>query len=385
MRRLQLLAISTMAGLLAAVCYSQAPATTRSTPTVVPNEVLRNIESQFKFKTQPTSRQQAVELMKRQLPKAIELGEQAEKDYPKASNLHKIRLMMISAAAFLANQTQDELATKQVDEIAGRILDSDAPLEVKVQADFIRLATHLLPQIRAYRQDEANKEIRAFVKRYEKGPAGAMATATAAQFAMALPDPTLGKELIAKLRKEYINDPEGRKFLFGVGAAEGLTFEAKLTRLDGKTLNLPKDLLGKVVVIDFWATWCGPCVAYVPHIKDVYEKYHDKGLEIVGISLDEDRSRLSRFVQEQQMNWIHTFSGKAWQDPTARAHGINAIPAVWVVGKDGKIISTNARPNLEQIVAKALAEPAPTSSPDGEDKPTSRPTRAESASTSAGG
>ena len=139
-----------------------------------------------------------------------------------------------------------------------------------------------------------------------------------------------------------------------------------MTKVDGTKLSLPKDLLGKVVVIDFWATWCGPCVREVPHMKKVYAAYKDKGVEFVGISLDRSKEPLMAFIKDRDLPWIHTYSGDPGGDPTAKKYGIRGIPSIWVVGKDGKIASRNARGNLEETLDEALAakaKPVPTTQP----------------------
>ena len=112
------------------------------------------------------------------------------------------------------------------------------------------------------------------------------------------------------------------------------------------------------VLVDFWATWCAPCVASVPELRELYARYRDQGLEIVSISLDEKREPLDQFLARQDMPWVHAFSGRGSMDPTAQQYGIDSIPNVWVVGRDGLVVSDNARADLEATIQEALAAPS---------------------------
>ncbi len=131
----------------------------------------------------------------------------------------------------------------------------------------------------------------------------------------------------------------------------GSPMEIEGTLLDGTAFD-QKSLAGKVVLVDFWATWCGPCVAEIPNMIDQYEKYHDKGFEIVGISLDEDRAAVEGFVKEAKIPWPILFAGKGWGDPVASFYGITGIPQLILIGRDGNVITLNAR---GEALAKELA------------------------------
>ena len=125
----------------------------------------------------------------------------------------------------------------------------------------------------------------------------------------------------------------------------GNPMEITGTLLNGKKFD-QKTLAGKVVLVDFWATWCGPCVAEIPNVLEQYEKYHKDGFEVIGVSLDQDREALEKFVDEQKIPWPILFEqaeGDAWQHPLATFYGISGIPTVILIGRDGNVITLNAR------------------------------------------
>lgn len=123
----------------------------------------------------------------------------------------------------------------------------------------------------------------------------------------------------------------------------GVPPEFAATSVAGGKVSLAA-LKGKVVLLDFWATWCGPCRAELPNVKSVYGKYRDQGFEIVGISLDRSEDSLKDFVAKEKMEWTHIYNASlpAGKDIATR-YNITSIPQMILIGRDGKIIATELR------------------------------------------
>ena len=143
----------------------------------------------------------------------------------------------------------------------------------------------------------------------------------------------------------YANDFQGKKLEVTLGQEQWLTEK--------------KDLTGQVLVLDFWATWCGPCIRELPNVIEAYDKYKEDGFEIVGISLDDDPAKVRAFSRQRSTAWPMVADGKGWKAEVGQLYRVRSIPAMWLVdGDTGKILATSDTLRgdgaLEQAIQAAL-------------------------------
>jgi thiol-disulfide isomerase/thioredoxin len=134
----------------------------------------------------------------------------------------------------------------------------------------------------------------------------------------------------------------------------GQTVRIVGTAMDGKPIDFA-ELRGKVVLVDFWATWCGPCLDEVPNMKRNYDLYHEHGFEIIGVSMDEDRDALEQHLAKHPNPWVTLHDPIASEDHVARYYGITSLPTLILIDQQGKAVSVNARgPALGKKLAELL-------------------------------
>ena len=125
---------------------------------------------------------------------------------------------------------------------------------------------------------------------------------------------------------------------------------------DGEDFNL-YSLRGKYVILDFWASWCAPCRAEMPNVKSIYADYHDKGLEILGVSLDDDADKWKGAIEKLELPWHHVSAIAGWDCPVAKRFNVTGIPRMFILDPDGKIIDMDLRGDaLRERIAGIFAE-----------------------------
>ena len=326
-------------------------------PDGTPAELLEYIGSIKQNNVQPSSRQQMMEYMKQVATATVAAAEKAlvqiqptDDAYEELATAKLESLMMLSrlgdqaagamlnqfAKSILANSNSPALAME-----AKRLLLVAEAQELFAKRD-IAAAAGLIGQTKELLETNPNDSATAglamqLASAFEHMPGGEAAAREAYE--------TFGP-IFAASTNESIRQM-GASF---AGTLRRLSLPGNPMEITGTLLNgQPFDqqtLTGKVVLVDFWATWCGPCVAEIPNVLEQYKKYHGRGFEVVGISLDQDRSALEKFVVDRKIPWPILFEpseGTGWQHPLATYYGISGIPTVILIGKDGNVITLNAR------------------------------------------
>jgi thiol-disulfide isomerase/thioredoxin len=138
----------------------------------------------------------------------------------------------------------------------------------------------------------------------------------------------------------------------GVGTSPTLHFKEFGS---GKPIDL-SIYRGRIVVVDFWATWCGPCMAETGHIARLNRQYASRGIQVIGVSLDHDPDSLSRVIDQVGMNWPMDFEGAGWGGEAEKAWGISSIPQTFIISREGKVLWRGHPANIDGPLAEAFGD-----------------------------
>jgi len=325
-------------------------------PEGTPEELLAYIRSIKQNNVRPSSRQQMMQYMKQVATATVAAADKAlprlaatDPAYEEAATAKLESLMMLGRLG-------DKQAAATLNTFAATLVDSQSPtlaieakrllLVSKAQTLFAKRdlagAVALIGETKQLLEADPNDSATAglamqLASAFEHMPGGSDAARQAYQ-AFGPIFATSSNESIRQMAESF------------AGTLRRLSLPGNPMQIAGTLLNgQPFDqqtLAGKVVLVDFWATWCGPCVAEIPNVLEQYEKYHAQGFEVVGISLDQDRDALEKFVADRKIPWPILFEpseGDGWQHPLATYYGISGIPTVILIGRDGNVITLNAR------------------------------------------
>jgi thiol-disulfide isomerase/thioredoxin len=282
--------------------------------------------------------------------------------FPKDERFSESVLMRTQIWSFMGQIDLKPFDIAKADALLQQVIDSPTTLKTdKADARFAMIQFRL-EQLKEDGPKEAfkgvNEKIESFLKDYPNDRRIDMVLMVQAKVLGNL-DPERQLALLKKLS-------ESPNVRVAMAAQQELTamqlkkepLDLKFVDMNGKQVDLAK-MRGKVVLIDFWATWCKPCLDDLPNVIPANEKYKDKGLLILGVSWDNEKDQLEAFLKEKSMTWPQYFEGNGnggGQDKISRRFGIMGIPTQWLVDKKGFVRDMDARGNLDAQIAKLLAE-----------------------------
>jgi thiol-disulfide isomerase/thioredoxin len=316
---------------------------------------------------QPQSREEYVAILRSRFVAQQGAAEEFLQEFPNDPRRHGARVVVVQAATQLARVAGVEIppavAAERRQQLEAIIAAPDATDEVKGEASFVRVNL-LANEIDAGKPDA----VTTFLKAADQFLAEHASHRLAPQMRQLLFDVISGTQTpeteaaLARLatgNDEALADAAGRLIAMRQRSNElrSKPIALKFTATNGTEVDLEK-MRGKVVLVDFWASWCAPCLMELPHVVAAYQRLHDRGFEVIGISLDQDKDAMDEATKKLGMTWPQYFDGGGFaENRFAREFGINAIPDAWLIDKKGMLRGTRVSgESLAAEVEKLLAE-----------------------------
>ncbi|MEO1992376.1 MAG: TlpA disulfide reductase family protein [Pirellulales bacterium] len=335
-------------------------------PEGTPEELMNFVKELKKNNVRPSSREQMMEYMKSLASISVEAADKVLSQVKPDAPLFSEAAMMKMESLMMLGRLGDQVAAKDMAEFAATLASSPNK-ELAQEAQRVVLVAEA-QQVFASGDIAAGEQlVKNVTSILVADPDDLKSAGLAMQIAQAFERMPGGEAVAVSALKSFgsvfskSSNPRIKQMSESFAGTlrrlslPGNPMEIRGTLMNGEPFD-PKSLAGKVVLVDFWATWCGPCVQEIPNVLQQYEKYHDQGFEVVGISLDQDRSALEKFIVDQKVPWPILFEeseGSGWQHPLATFYGISGIPTVILIGRDGNVITLNARgEQLGQELAK---------------------------------
>ncbi len=290
------------------------------------------------------------------------LAEKFQSSFPSDPRRWDAAIIAYEAAQNLTRFGERDVKLPPADMLDAILAAPDASAEAKGDAAFFRAmragddvapsAPHTLPPF--------HRALSEFIANYPQHPRAPTAVAIQLQLLDAIETPGADKMLAALAAHANPQIAMQAKARLEQRARftelKKTPLELKFTADDGREVDATK-LRGKVVLLDFWASWCGPCMSDAPHVAATYSKLRERGFEIVGVNLDSDKAAMETAAKGAGMTWPQHFDGKAWESELAQRFGIRSIPATWLFDKQGKLREIGLRgEELEARIENLLRE-----------------------------
>ena len=325
-------------------------------PDGTPEQLLAFVEGLKETNARPSSRQEMMAYMRDVSSASVQVADKILAQVKPGQKFHDEAALLKLESLMMLGRLGDEKAAAAMATYARTLVDSPSP-ELARQAQRLVLVSEAQAMFTSGSLDGGPGLVQKVATMLAADPDDEQTAGLAMQLASAMEHVPGGEQVAVLAYKSFgpLFAKSGNEQVKAMGESFagtlrrlsllGQPMEISGTLLSGKPFD-QKSLAGKVVLVDFWATWCGPCVAEIPNVIEQYEKYRDQGFEVVGVSLDEDREALEKFVAEQKIPWPILYEkpeGEGWRHPLATFYGISGIPTVILIGRDGNVITLNAR------------------------------------------